>query len=247
MTSSASPSLSQNISDPGDDELSKLALVLYSAMIKNGSDKESDGDETSPSRANDHYDVVPAPIQRPAIPANMESPPYPTRPHFVHQATKEWMDYTPSPPPEPRSTHLVTNRVDMRPPYNSTKENYPPSHYVTNHHRSSYNINPHQEASGLDYRHALVEAPYYPPIHTGRGVLQTAPRLKERGRSRDISPSSFSPPYDNLCRENLRLREQLKEREYYVSSLQLQLYDLENQINELRQLPTGKISHIPIE
>jgi hypothetical protein len=52
--------------------------------------------------------------------------------------------------------------------------------------------------------------------------------------------------YEGLARENHHMREQLKEKDVVVSSLQQRVAYLENQINELRQLPTGKISHIAV-
>lgn len=53
--------------------------------------------------------------------------------------------------------------------------------------------------------------------------------------------------YETLARENFQMREQLREKDMVVSSLQQRVNHLEKQISELRQLPTGKISHIPIE
>lgn len=53
--------------------------------------------------------------------------------------------------------------------------------------------------------------------------------------------------YEHIARELVFLREQLKEKDLVVSSLQYRVNYLENKINELKQLPTGKISHIPVE
>jgi hypothetical protein len=58
---------------------------------------------------------------------------------------------------------------------------------------------------------------------------------------------SRRPSYETLMRENFHMRDQLKEKDTIVSSLQLRVNYLEEQIDELRQLPTGKISHIPLE
>jgi hypothetical protein len=55
------------------------------------------------------------------------------------------------------------------------------------------------------------------------------------------------PTYEEMARELSFVRNQLKEKDMVVSSLQHRVDFLENQINELRQLPTGKITHIPIE
>jgi phage shock protein A len=52
---------------------------------------------------------------------------------------------------------------------------------------------------------------------------------------------------DALARENFHLRDQLQDKDTVISSLQQRVHQLETQINELRQLPTGKISHIPNE
>jgi hypothetical protein len=53
--------------------------------------------------------------------------------------------------------------------------------------------------------------------------------------------------YEEMARELAFMRDQLKEKDMVVSSLQHRVNFLENKINELRQLPTGKISHIPVE
>lgn len=55
------------------------------------------------------------------------------------------------------------------------------------------------------------------------------------------------PSYEALTQDVLHMREQLKEKDVVVSALQQRVNYLENQISELRQLPTGKISHIPVE
>ena len=67
------------------------------------------------------------------------------------------------------------------------------------------------------------------------------PRLKLQQRR--PSPSTV----EDMTRQIQDLREQLSEKDMVVSSLQHRVNYLENQIHELRQLPTGKISHIPVE
>jgi chromosome segregation ATPase len=105
------------------------------------------------------------------------------------------------------------------------KENVPPRHYLT---PAMYN-----EHGVVDVRRSMMpEAMYYHP-----------PRM---ATSEDHDDSS-TPSYESLARENGNMREQLKEKDMVVSSLQQRVNYLEKQINELRQLPTGKISHIPIE
>jgi hypothetical protein len=53
--------------------------------------------------------------------------------------------------------------------------------------------------------------------------------------------------YEALLMENIRLKEQLQQKEDTIETLKSKADSLEKQIGELRQLPTGKISHIPIE
>lgn len=72
---------------------------------------------------------------------------------------------------------------------------------------------------------------------------QQPPRLKiQQQQRRRLSPSK-----EEMAQQVRELREQLSEKDIVVSSLQHRVNYLENQIHELRQLPTGKISHIPIE
>lgn len=55
------------------------------------------------------------------------------------------------------------------------------------------------------------------------------------------------PSYEDMVRQIQDMQEQLHKKDILVSSLQSRINYLENQIYELRQLPTGKISHIPVE
>lgn len=50
-----------------------------------------------------------------------------------------------------------------------------------------------------------------------------------------------------LVRENLQLRLQLSTRDMTIEMLQAQVDSLQQEIRQLRQLPTGKISQIPLE
>jgi len=54
-------------------------------------------------------------------------------------------------------------------------------------------------------------------------------------------------PYEEMARQIRRMQEQLHEKDMVVSSLQHRVNFLENQNHELRQLPTGKFSHIPVD
>jgi hypothetical protein len=86
-----------------------------------------------------------------------------------------------------------------------------------------------------DIRRAAIspEVAYYP-------VDADGVRTKDQQGANDVS-------YQTVIQENHHLHEQLKQRDYAFLSLQHHVSHLESQINELRSLPTGKISHIPIE
>lgn len=47
--------------------------------------------------------------------------------------------------------------------------------------------------------------------------------------------------------EKLWLRQQLAMRDATIATLQTQVHQLQQEIRQLRQLPTGKISQIPVE
>lgn len=132
----------------------------------------------------------------------------------------------------PPTSNWRTNQVAKIPLHNEAKqEKIPPSRIVVNEYRP-----------GRDH---IEISQFYPPTHRGRN-LSNVVRQKD-GQHRDTSISSSSLSYESLFLENQRLRQQLTESNNRVSSFQQQVIDLEGQINELRQLPTGKISHIPIE
>ena len=70
--------------------------------------------------------------------------------------------------------------------------------------------------------------------------------------SRHASPTQSAggqraASYEALLQENLRLKQEASLKDETIASLQAKADGLEKQIVELRQLPTGKISHIPIE
>ena len=52
---------------------------------------------------------------------------------------------------------------------------------------------------------------------------------------------------DALREENEVLKAKLKEKERKITDLTHERDDLQSRVDELRQLPTGKISQIPIE
>ena len=140
--------------------------------------------------------------------------------------------------------HLASHHGSSsgRPPY--LKENVPPHPY---HPSSMYSQRSSMERHGHGHGHGRGHAhmqegghSMYPPS-ASRVADYVPPRVDEMG------VDSMRSSYDALARENHHMREQLQEKDMVVSSLQERVAYLEKQISELRQLPTGKISHIPIE
>lgn len=60
------------------------------------------------------------------------------------------------------------------------------------------------------------------------------------------SGSNQQQVLDELARDNALLRYELGERSRLVDTLQQTIEDLQSQVDELRQLPVGKISQIPV-
>lgn len=119
-------------------------------------------------------------------------------------------------------------------PYGRTmKENVPP--YAFRPPTPGYN--PHQHPGPM---HGRAPEPIY-------GAPRVSPEMPRPPMNQVSHMDPHHPPYEALARENHRMREQLKEKDTVVSSLQQRVNYLESQISELRQLPTGKISHIPVE
>ncbi|CAB9517947.1 expressed unknown protein [Seminavis robusta] len=83
---------------------------------------------------------------------------------------------------------------------------------------------------------------------------QTSPTTAASGNQqqaageRETTPATPSTAaYEALIQENLRLQQQMAQKDDLIATLQSKADGLETQIGELRQLPTGKISHIPLE
>ena len=95
---------------------------------------------------------------------------------------------------------------------------------------------------------------------TSNGSLASAPSYAFGGTS-SAGPPAFAPPplslmtrpthsfsaSDDYQHENLILRQQLALKDAAIDLLQKQLDAMQQEIQELRQLPTGKISQIPVE
>jgi hypothetical protein len=89
-------------------------------------------------------------------------------------------------------------------------------------------------------------------------------RLPPSGGVAQFSMQAFAPPprppmrtdgtttaniefSDDTLRENFLLRQQLAARDATIANLQGQLESLQREVRQLRRLPTGKISQIPLE
>jgi hypothetical protein len=125
----------------------------------------------------------------------------------------------------PDRIHSPQHMMPARPQY-SMKENLPPCRYLDS---STYS-----DSAGVGIQASGISQTFHP---TGGNPISSK------------SFSQLSPPssYDSIIAQNHRLHEQLQERDFQVSSLQQRVNHLENKIIELRQLPTGKVSHIPID
>mmetsp|Transcript_3297 Transcript_3297/g.8826 ORF Transcript_3297/g.8826 Transcript_3297/m.8826 type:complete len:416 (+) Transcript_3297:122-1369(+) len=73
------------------------------------------------------------------------------------------------------------------------------------------------------------------------------PQVESQPSHLKMQQRRSSPSREEMAQQMRELREQLSDKDMVVSSLQHRVNYLENQIHELRQLPTGKISHIPID
>eukprot|EP00980_Cylindrotheca_fusiformis_P029338 scaffold23297_cov132-Cylindrotheca_fusiformis.AAC.16 len=83
-------------------------------------------------------------------------------------------------------------------------------------------------------------------IHTNR-VAHILPASEGAPDSNNIEAHPPAASYDTLLIQNHSLVEQLRERYFLVSSLKKRVTFLENTIIELRRLPTGNVSHIPVD
>lgn len=150
-------------------------------------------------------------------------------PGYIHGSHPDlyYMDHRSTTPAS--TTPLASHRLPSVPrvTYPPMKENLPPYH----HHIGAAMYNEHHHA--VDSRRP--------------GMTETLYRSPSRVATFEDHDDSRNPTYETLARENHHLHDQLKEKDMVVSSLQQRVNYLEKQIGELRQLPTGKISHIPLE
>jgi len=130
------------------------------------------------------------------------------------------------------------------------QQDYPASfqyHHQRHHHHNGNIIRTSSEAS-LAYANNSI------PIssHTTKSTVTVATNINteyDNNLNPSLPPSRVQqqqPSYEDMVRRIRNMQEQLHEKDTVVSSLQHRVNYLENQIHELRQLPTGKISHIPV-
>jgi Csm1 N-terminal domain len=90
-----------------------------------------------------------------------------------------------------------------------------------------------------------VPVSYAPPrstlqhYHHGSGEASSNSTLQSPTRDVEFT--------NEIVRENFLLRQQLSVRDSTIDALQAQVDSLQQEIRQLRQLPTGKISQIPLE
>ena len=154
-----------------------------------------------------------------------------------------------SPPPSYGSGFLPYNLNQL---LQQEQQDYPPSLY----HNHSGNIT-----------RTLSEASFA-PIYGSNSIPNTSHTTTTAAINNCESDTAFHPPqqqqtpsrrryfqqrrqsspsHEDMARQIRDLRDQLSVKDMLVSSLQHRVSNLENQNDELRQLPTGKISHIPVE
>ena len=115
---------------------------------------------------------------------------------------------------------------------------------------------------------ALAQLPHFQKTavalmaHHSNSLAAASSAFRKPSSKENVSPSMQQQPqqstgeqqhgggslsYEALLMENIRLKEQLQQKDETIETLKSKADSLEKQIGELRQLPTGKISHIPIE
>lgn len=111
------------------------------------------------------------------------------------------------------------------------------------------NVAPHPFRSPYEDRRSISAGSHHhhaaDPSGRPSNFYSPAPSVSEDGEDNVAASNRLS--YQALVRENYHMRDQLLDKDAVISSLQQRVNQLETQISELRQLPTGKISHIPIE
>ena len=120
----------------------------------------------------------------------------------------------------------------------------PSPHALTPHHHPHYHHHTDQHGGApYHHQHHHLHHQHHPGHHPHHPHHQHHPNNNDRSCATVVTAAA----YDELMRQNNLLKQQLKEKDIVNSSLQHRVNYLENQIHELRQLPTGKISHIPVE
>jgi len=96
----------------------------------------------------------------------------------------------------------------------------------------------------LHKRAGMVPPSFRPPV-----TVTASPSMDSLGDHHGSAAQTQQQAlsYQVLLQENLRLKQESAEKDELVKQLRQKVDGLEQQIVELKQLPTGKISHIPIE
>lgn len=100
---------------------------------------------------------------------------------------------------------------------------------------------PYQYNNGANTIHSAPIAAFVPP-----GQVRH-PQRNDSNTTTNTQPKNSVEFSDEMLRENFLLRQQLAACNVTIATLQNQVDVLQNEVRQLRQLPSGKISQIPIE
>lgn len=173
--------------------------------------------------------------------------------------TVEYGQFVAAPPTSPYPSSPQSYGFGLVPSHNhflqqnhsQDQQDYPPSQY--------------NNSNGNIIR--ILSEPSFAPLYSNNFIPPNSHNAVAVATNNSESDAAFQPPQrevqpprlqlqqrrqsfpsrEDMARQIKDLREQLSEKDIVVSSLQHRVNHLENQINELRQLPTGKISHIPVD
>jgi hypothetical protein len=86
------------------------------------------------------------------------------------------------------------------------------------------------------------------PLSMPAAFVPPQPPMQQRNDANVSNPNKGNIEFsDEMIRENFVLRQQLAANNVTITNLQNQVEMLQNEIRQLRQIPSGKISQIPLE
>lgn len=195
----------------------------------------------------------------PVVEATRDSPPYAGGdPNYHHYSSAPFgystgSHYPPFPPPTHRGYNMHgSQQMDRYYRENRVPGTLAPLAAHPEHGRlHGQNVAPLPFRSPYEDRHSLDSQRHHVPVTDSSSrsakFFSPAHSVSEDCEDTNAQHSNNRMSYESLLRENYLMRDQLQDKDSAIASLQLRVDQLETQIAELRQLPTGKISHIPIE